>query len=98
MWKNNRSSQCLMFLDTMSGKSASKILQDQSMFTLLGNSHFPFYPSISCVTSREILFFTLSSSVIDANILYMRALFLDCPIPMPALSVLFLTSLPSNGI
>lgn len=37
-------------------KSASKILQDQSMFTLLGNSHFPLYPSISCITSREILF------------------------------------------
>lgn len=38
-------------------KSASKILQDQSMFTLLGNSHFPFYPSISCVTSRDFFFF-----------------------------------------
>lgn len=36
---------------------------------------------------------SLSYSDTDANILYMRVLILDRPVPMPALSVLFLTTL-----
>lgn len=35
---------------------------------------------------------SLSYSDTDANILYMRVLILDRPVPMPALSVLFLTT------
>lgn len=45
--------------------------------------------------SRYILF---SSLDVASNILSMRALILDCPVPMPALSVLFITSLASNGL
>lgn len=39
-----------------------------------------------------------SSANIASNIPYMHAFILDCPAPMPALSVLFITSLASNGI
>lgn len=99
VWEKTKTSmhrEGLMFLDGFlllsSWKSASQMgsLHACSQHLALLLSVLFSLISVQCGQQGNL---SLSHSDTDANILYMRVLILDRPVPRPALSVLFLTSL-----
>lgn len=88
----------MFFYELYRERFPSNMLLDQFKLVLTGTcACVSFFKSIYRLVVKTGTFL-FSSLDVDSNIVSMRALILDRPVPMPALSVLFITSLASNGL